>query len=100
MAESAKQQARRLLADVPEEFVFRCGNGCILHNMRELADELKSMPEETYAFHVNAEKNDFVNWVRDIIKDDTLVKALQKASSRSQAASAVENRVASLAKKR
>lgn len=99
MAESAKQQAKRLLADVPEEFVFRCGNGCILHNMKELANELKSMSDETYAFHVNAEKNDFVNWVRDIIKDDVLVKDLRRASNWMQAVKAAANRVAALAKK-
>ena len=38
MAESAKQQAKRFLADVPEEFVFRCGNSHVLRNMKDLAN--------------------------------------------------------------
>jgi hypothetical protein len=99
MAESAKQQAKRLLADVPEEYVFRFGDSHVLHNMKELANELRSMTDEGYAYYANSEKNDFVNWVRDVIKDDVLVKDLQRAGNRIQAANAVANRVASLARK-
>ena len=99
MAESVKQQAKRFLADVPEEFVFRCGNSHVLRNMKDLANELKSMPDNDYAFHANDGKNDFVNWVRDIIKDDILVNELKRAPNRAQAANAVANRVASLVKK-
>lgn len=99
MVEAMKQVTKKLLADVPEEYVFRCGNGHILRNMKELANELKAMPDEDYAFHANAEKNDFANWVRDIIKDAGLAKDLQRASNRLQAANAVASRVAALAKK-
>ena len=99
MAESAKQQAKRLLADVPEEYVFRFGDSHVLRNMKELANELRSITDEVYGYYANSEKNDFVNWVRDIIKDDVLVKDLQKASTRMQAANAVARRVALLARK-
>jgi hypothetical protein len=92
MAKTLKQEARSL-ADVPDEYVFRCFNGHILRNMRELGEELKTMSGESYAFHVNMEKSDFANWVRDIIKDERLAKDLQKSPNQAQAAKMVANRI-------
>ena len=43
MAETLKQEAKRLLADVPEEYVFRCCDGQILRNMKEFGDALNTM---------------------------------------------------------
>ena len=98
MAETLKQEAKRLLSDVPEEYVFRCCGGQVLRNMKELRDSLNTMKDETYVFHANKEKNDFANWARDIIKDEMLAKDLQKAPNRAQAAKLVVNRRATLSK--
>ncbi|MBI4188029.1 MAG: hypothetical protein HY529_02370 [Chloroflexi bacterium] len=99
MAETLKQEAKRLLSDVPEEYVFRACDGCVLRNMKELGNELKTITDENYAFHANAEKNDFTNWVRDIIKDDRLAKDLQKASNRVQAAKVTASRIDTLSRR-
>jgi hypothetical protein len=93
-----KQDAKRFLADVPEEYVFWCFNGHILRNMQELAEALNTMTDETFAYHSNAQKNDFSNWVRDIIRDDELASGLMKASSRTKAAKVVSERIASFTK--
>ena len=99
MAETLKKEAKRLLADVPEEYVFRCCDGQILRNMKELGDALNTMTYETYIFHANKEKNDFTNWARDIIKDGGLAQDLQKAPNRAQAAKLVASRRATLSKR-
>jgi hypothetical protein len=99
MAETLKRQATRLLADVPEEYVFRCYDGQILRNMKELGDVLNTMTYETYVFHANNERNDFGNWARDIIKDEMLANDLQKAPNRTQAAKLVASRRATLNKR-
>jgi hypothetical protein len=99
MVETLNQQAKRFLANVPEENVFRCGNGHILRNMKELAEELKTMSEESYTFHANKQKNDFANWVRDIIKDERLAADLQKTPKQSQAAKLVASRISILSKR-
>jgi len=93
-----KEDAKRFLADVPEEYVFWCSNGRILRNMRELAEALNTMTDETFAYHSNAQRNDFSNWVRDIIRDDELASGLMKASSRTKAAEVVSERIASFTK--
>ena len=99
MAKTLKQEEKRLLANVPEEYIFRCCDGQILRNMEELGDALNTMTHETYVFHANKEKNDFANWARDIIKDERLAKDLQKAPNRAQAAKLVTSRRAALSKK-
>ena len=99
MAETLKQEAKRFLADAPGEYVFRCCDGHILRNMKELGDALNTMTDETYVFHANTEKNDFTNWARDIIKDEMLAKDLQKAPNRAQAAKLVARRRATLSKR-
>ncbi|MDD4859705.1 MAG: hypothetical protein PHR56_05820 [Dehalococcoidales bacterium] len=99
MPKTFKQEAKEFLADVPAEFVFRAQDGCIMKNMKELADELDAMTEVTYAFHVNHEKNDFYNWVKDIIKDDRLAKDLKEAPNRAQAAKRAASRVTLLKKR-
>jgi hypothetical protein len=99
MAETLKQEAKRFLADVPEEYVFRCCDGQILRNVKELRDSLNTMKDETYVFHANKEKNDFANWANDIIKDEMLAKDLQKAPNRAQAVKLVASRIAILSKR-
>ena len=99
MAGTLKPEARRFLTDVPEGYVFRCCDGHTLRNMKELGDVLKTMKEETYVSHANTEKNDFTNWVRDIIKDGMLAKDLQKATNQAQANKLVANRMVYLTRR-
>lgn len=98
-AETLRQEAQRILCDIPCEYVFRCCNGHTLNNLKELKNELESMSDDHYAYHVNAENNDFTNWVRDIFKDERLAKDLQKAPNRSKAARLVGTRIDILAKR-
>jgi hypothetical protein len=99
MAKIQKEDARKYMADVPEEYVFRCQDSRGFKNLRELRDGLANMTEEVYAYHANAEKNDFSRWVRDVIKDEKLAADLQSSTSRSEAMKRVGTRVANLSKK-
>jgi hypothetical protein len=94
-----KQDAERLLANVPEQHVFWCCDGRVLRNMKELGEALANMTDETFAYHSNEEKKDFSNWVRDIIKDEKLARDLEKSLSRTQAAKSVAERIAFLSGK-
>jgi hypothetical protein len=96
MAKYQKLDAGKLLADVPDEYVFRCCDGSIYRNMKELRDGLEGISDETFAFHSNAEKNDFGNWVKDIIKDEKLGRDLVKSQNKVQATRSVAARVSSL----
>jgi hypothetical protein len=99
MAMTLKEQAQKLLAKVPDEYVFRCQDGRILRDMKELAEALATMTDETFAYHSNAEKKDFSKWVRDVIGDEKLAKDLEKAGNRAQAAKQAATRVATLTRR-
>ena len=99
MAGTFEEQAQKSLSQVPEEYVFRCQDGRVLRNMKELAEALTTMTDETFAYHSNIEKKDFSNWVRDIIGDEKLANDLGKATIRTQAAKQAATRVDVLSKK-
>ncbi len=56
MAKMQREEAKKFLADVPEEYVFRCHDSCVFKNMRDLRDGLAKMPEDVYGSHANTEK--------------------------------------------
>lgn len=56
----------------PQENAFYVHNGKILHNLDELSAELITIDKETFKYHVNDEKNDFSNWIRDIFHSPEL----------------------------
>ncbi len=95
-----KEDPTKFLSDVPQEYVFWNNDGRTLKNLNELAQALATMTEGTYIYHAKNEKNDFANWVRDVIGDQKLAAELQKAQNRAQAARVVARRVALLGKKR
>lgn len=91
-----KQDAKKFLANVPEEYVFRCCDGRTFRNMKELGQAFNNMGDEGFTYHANTEKNDFSNWVKDIIKDEKLARDLAKSSNQSEAAKAVVSRISFL----
>jgi hypothetical protein len=99
MTTISKIEAERMLAEVPEGRTFWCCDNRILKNLRELEDALGTMSDDTYACHANAEKNDFSNWVRDVIGDAKLGGDLRKAANKMHAAKAVRTRLAFLENK-
>ena len=99
MAGTFEEQAQKFLSQVPEEYVFRCQDGRVLRDMKELAEALTTMTDETFAYHSNVEKKDFSNWVKDIIGDEKLAKDLGKVTDRTQAAKQAASRVGVLSRK-
>jgi CRISPR/Cas system type I-B associated protein Csh2 (Cas7 group RAMP superfamily) len=88
-----KQDAEKLLADVPEDRAFWCSDGRIFRNIRDLSDGLANMSDETFFYHSNDEKHDFSNWLKDVIEDEKLAKDLENPITRQEAAKRVSDRV-------
>ncbi len=88
-----KQEAQKFLAKVPDEQVFWCCDGRTFRDMKDLAEGLAAMSDDIFARHANSEKNDFSNWLRDVINDEKLSKDLQNVLDRNKAASLVATRI-------
>jgi hypothetical protein len=92
-----KKQPATSLTRAPVDMVFWCHNGSVFADLRELAEGLRAMSDETFAYHSNLEKHDFSNWVKDVIRDELLAIELAGAIDRLQAAEYVAARLALIA---
>ena len=99
MAKITKQQAQKLLRDVSEEHVFYCVDGRVARNLEDLQNALANMSDDTFSCHANPDKNDFANWVADVIGDEKLAGDIREAADHLQALEAVSQRGAFLMSK-
>ena len=94
-----KEQAAKVLAEVPEEYVFWCHDGRTFRGMKDLAAGLAALSDDIFAYHVNSERNDFSKWVKDVINDEKLASDLDAVTNRMQAAECVTARLTDLTNK-
>ncbi len=90
----------KLLADVPADKRFWCQDGCAFSNIKELEVALPAMGLEAWQHHTAQGRNDFSNWVRDVIGDDKLAADLQRSSTPQAAARTIGARLVQLQKSR
>ena len=57
--EQPGEQIDKLLAKVAEGSIFRCHDGRTFRDLKDLAEGLAAMSDDTFAYHVNSERNDF-----------------------------------------
>lgn len=99
MAKSlTKETADKLLGNVPSDKVFWLCDGQTLQNLGDLDRVLKGMKKEVFQHHVTKDKNDFKNWVNDIVGDTELAAKLDKAKTKSAITKAVKSRINELVK--
>lgn len=96
---ATKEEAKKYLCDVAPEQCFWVNNGPILKNLEELANYFPEISDEMFNYHVSSEKNDFSNWVRDVIGDAKLANDLLSPKNKESAAKKITNRLNSLKKK-
>ncbi len=66
---------------VDQEKAFYLSNGKVLNSLRALYDEIHHMPDVVFFHHVTPERNDFANWVKEVIGDKTLATKVAKAGT-------------------
>lgn len=93
-----KEEANRILAGVDGERCFWINNGPVLKNLDELYKALGEIKKEMFTHHVNDGKNDFSNWVRDVLGDQKLAEDITNAKSKREMASKVKQRMRYLKK--
>ena len=94
-----KDEARRYLCDVAPEQCFWINNGPVLKSLKELAEALPQLSNETFQHHVNKEKNDFNKWINDVIGDMQLANDLLSSRNKDSFLKKVSNRLNALKKK-
>ena len=72
---------KKHLVQAPQGQEFWVHNGPALRNLKDLRDVMDRIEEEQFGFHVNDFKNDFVSWVKEVLKDSDCAKALQRCKT-------------------
>lgn len=67
--------------DIPQEKQFHFHDGTAAANIEQLMRKIETISYQEFYRHVNAEKNDFANWIRYVVKDERLADDLQKVGS-------------------
>lgn len=73
----------RKIGEAPNDKRFVLKDGRVLKDLVELAHALDHMSDDVFNHHVNAFRNDFRNWVRDVFSQKELAAELEKAKTRS-----------------
>ena len=94
----SREDAAKALSDAPPEKCFWVHNGPILHNVYELSDAVLSMGSDTFRHHASAEKNDFSNWIADVLHDKKLSKDVRGANSKEDVSKRIRKRINELEK--
>ena len=68
--------------NAPENKEFHLQDGRVLKNVKELLEALQGMSDEVFNHHVNAERNDFANWVRDVFGAKPLATQMKRVKTK------------------
>jgi len=85
-----------ILSDVSPNQYFHLKDGKSIKNLLELATALRTMDDNVFFHHVNNKRNDFANWIRDVVGDDKLAYKVFKQKNKHDIRVLIEKRILKL----
>jgi len=70
--------------DVPPDKILHLHNDMLVVNPKSLYSEIEAMKETDFKFHVNENKNDFADWIRNAVNDEELADNLAQAKTKEE----------------
>jgi hypothetical protein len=94
---NGREKARMILesAQLPEEH-FVSNGGQVVRNLWELKEFLQASRDTAFSYHASGRRNDFAEWVAEVLLDFELAERLMVLSGRMEMAGAVEKRISEL----
>lgn len=86
------------LKDFPNEKHFRIHMGTNISNVYQLVEALEVMNDETFNHHVTSKKNDFKEWVQNVIEDKKLAESLRNVKTKEFMAKKIKDRIKGIEK--
>jgi len=81
-SKKSSKPKHKLLKKVNPEHSFIVVDGTKITNLPELALEMDNMADEIFDHHVNAARNDFASWIRDVIGELELADRMAGINTR------------------
>jgi len=85
--------------EIKPEHYFWLKNGGSIKSIEELPNALDVMPNDIFSHHVNEQKNDFSNWVKDVFNDKELAEMMLAAKNLNEMKQKVRNYISNKIKK-
>lgn len=82
-----------VLRDVHHEYHFITHEGKPIANIPGLLEYIRDLPAERFQEFVNEEKNDFYNWVKFAVRDDSLAEKLRHITSKEDVTREIMDRI-------
>ncbi len=92
-AKKSTKAAKRALVCANGEQCFWTTDGTIISNLVELRDTLLNMSDDVFAYHANAERNDFADWIDAVLGDSELGKSIRASKKPKSAHTVVVRRL-------
>lgn len=70
------------MAEVDENLAFWVNQGPVIRDVAKLPAAIKNMSKEQFKHHVNKERNDFANWIRDVFGNKKLAGSIAKVKTK------------------
>jgi hypothetical protein len=93
VAKKRASSAKRVLARAEGAQCFWVNDGRILADLVEFSNALEKMSQDTFAYHVDAPRNDFADWIEFVLGDTELAGALRDVKKPRQARTIVVRRL-------
>lgn len=87
---SAKKTKARVIKEAKPEQCFWVNNGPICKTHADLKKALNAMTKEQYAYHTKGGRNDFANWLTDVMGHHDCAARLKKSRTQAGAVKALE----------
>ncbi|MCC7573998.1 DUF87 domain-containing protein [Candidatus Woesearchaeota archaeon] len=78
--------------DVPPDKILKLHNDMLVVTPTSLYSEIEAMKDSDYEYHVNENKNDFADWIRDAVGDAELAEHLDNTKDRKEIISLLDKR--------
>jgi len=69
---------------IKSENFFFLNDGSRLRSMEDLRSALRKMNDSTFRYHVNEERNDFYNWIKDVFNNFKLANKIKDVKNKKQ----------------
>ncbi len=79
--------------EIKTEQYFLLHNGKAVKSLSELVEVLKTIDDSIFSFHVNANKNDFGNWIKDVLKDFELASKIANIKTKEGLIKEIESKL-------
>ena len=79
---NTRVEVYNLARPAPNDKYFVLANGKPVQHVAELAEVLDDLEDHVFNHHVNPERNDFHNWVKDVFEDLQLAKKMLGVSDK------------------